>query len=290
MTWDITDQTIVVTGANKGIGLATAKGLARNGARVVMVARDEGRGRAAREELLKEVPGGQASLVIGDLSTTTGIRTVAGAILRDHPDIKVLINNAGRYNDRRYTTEQGLELTFALNHIGYFLLTDLLKEQLINNAPARIISVASSAHRFSDLDLTDLNYEQRKYDPMRAYGNSKLANILWTRALVQRLSGTDVTANAYHPGVVATGFAMDAGNIMGLLVKLIRPFIRTPAKAARGLVYLASDPAMSGITGGYYVDRKPKATSAEAEDTDLQEGLWQATERIIAEVEAETST
>src|SRR5579875_3271625 len=249
-------RTCVVTGASSGIGRAACLALARLGASVVLVCRDRSRGDAALAQ----------------------VRDLA-ARLAGLPRIDVLVNNAGLVLGTRQVTADGLEHTFALNHLAPFLLTSLLRPRLVASAPARVVTVASTAHRGARLDLADLQLE-RRYLPMLAYANSKLANILFTRELARRLAGTGVTANCLHPGTVRTNFGRTGSPALRLGLAIAGPFLRSAESGARTLVYLASSTEVAGRSGGYYVSCRPRTPSRAARDDDLARRLW----RLSAEL------
>ena len=269
----------LVTGANSGIGKFTAIGLAESGAKVVMVCRDEERGRVAREEIVSETGNESIDLLIADLSSNRSIRQLAHTVLSRYERLHVLVNNAGVYAGSRTLTEDGLETTFALNHLGYFLLTNLLLDLLKSSAPARIVNVASGAHRGSRIEFDDLMGE-RSYKGFRAYGQSKLANIMFTYDIARRLEGTNVTANCMHPGVVATNFAHRDGGMVGFLIKTFGFLMRRPAKGAETAVYLASSAEVDGVTGLYFIDKKEVRSSAVSYDESTARRLWQVSEEL----------
>jgi retinol dehydrogenase 12 len=266
-------QVCVVTGASSGIGQAASVALARLGATVVLVCRDRARGQAALAQIGAAAAGDEPSLELADLSSMEQVRDLAARLGR-LPKIDVLVNNAGLVVYQRKLTADGLEHTFALNHLAPFLLTSLLLGKLTASAPARVVNVASAAHRGARLNLDDLQLE-RRYSPMLAYANSKLANILFTRELARRLDGTGVTANCLHPGTVRTRFGQTGSAWLRLGLAVGGPFLRSPAAGAGTLVYLASSPKVSGQTGGYYVSRRRREPSAAARDDDTARRLWE---------------
>ncbi|ACY14618.1 SDR family oxidoreductase [Haliangium ochraceum] len=274
----------VVTGASSGIGLATAEGLAGLGADVVIVARDAVRGEAALGSVSEAGPG-TATLHLADLSVQSEVRRLAAELLDAYPRIDVLVNNAGGLFERRTSTPDGLELTFALNHLAYFLLTELLRERLVASAPARIINVSSMAHRLGKLDWDDLQSE-RRYRPFFVYANSKLANILFTRELARRLQGTGVTANAMHPGAVASRFGENGGALMRMSYRAGKLFMRTPEHGADTVVWLASAPEIEGVSGSYFDSRKRCSPSRRARDREAAARLWRESERLVAASES----
>jgi retinol dehydrogenase 12 len=272
-------KTCVVTGASSGIGQAAAVALARLGSTVVLVCRDRARGEAALAEVRSASSGtAQPVLELADLSSQDQVRDVAGR-LSALDRIDVLINNAGLILGERRVTADGLEYTFAVNHLAPFLLTTMLLGKLQDSAPARVITVASAAHTRARLDLDDLQLEQG-YSAWRAYSNGKLANILFTRELARRLPGTGVTANCLHPGVVRSRFGNESGPLSRIGIMIGGPFMVSPAAGADTAVYLASSPDVAGDSGGYYVKRRPQQPSSAARDDETARKLWQASEEL----------
>jgi retinol dehydrogenase-12 len=267
----------VVTGATSGIGKATAAALARLGAQVVLVARDRGRGEATAAEVAA-AGASPPRLEIADLASMAQVRALAGR-LGALDRIDVLVNNAGLMAGQRRVTADGFDEVFAVNHLAPFLLTRLLLGQLTAAAPARVITVTSGAHAGARLDLDDPQLE-RGWDSWRAYANSKLANILFTRELARRLEGTGVTANCAHPGVVRTRFGREARLPMRAAVTLGRPFMLSPRRGADTIVYLATSPEVAGASGGYYVKRQRREPSAAARDDAAARRLWQLSEEL----------
>jgi NAD(P)-dependent dehydrogenase (short-subunit alcohol dehydrogenase family) len=263
----------VVTGATSGVGKAAAIALARRGAAMVLVGRDPARAAAALTDVRAASPTGAGELFLADLSSQRSIRELATEIRARYPALHVLVNNAGGIWDRRDVTVDGLERTFATNHLAYFLLTDLLLDALHAGAPARIVSVSSDAHFGATLDFDDLQGE-RRYDGWLAYKRSKLANILFTSALADRLAGSGVTANALHPGVVNTGIARKGSPLFRLGFRIAAPFMLTPARGAETIVYLASSPEVDGVSGGYFQKCRQKEPSAPARDPHARRRLW----------------
>jgi NAD(P)-dependent dehydrogenase (short-subunit alcohol dehydrogenase family) len=274
-------KTIVATGATSGIGEVAALKLAGMGARVVIIARDEGRAKATMRKLESAAPGLGHRAHLADLSSMAEARRVGAAIAGSEPRIDVLINNAGAMFAERRVTPEGLELTFALNHMAYFVLTQALRERLAASAPARIVSTASNAHSGASLDFDDLQ-SAKGYSGFKVYGRSKLANILFTRELARRLAGTGVTTNCLHPGFVATRFGDSAGGWTSLLIPLLKTFALSPEKGADTIVYLASSPEVDKETGEYFVKRKVASPSAAARDDAAAKRLWAATEALAA--------
>jgi NAD(P)-dependent dehydrogenase (short-subunit alcohol dehydrogenase family) len=277
-------KTVVVTGANSGVGKATAEALAKAGATTVMTARSRERGERALADLRASTGSDLIELVVFDLGDLSSVAEGAGEILDRCPRIDVLVNNAGLVLSRRSETKDGYESTFAINHLGPFYLTRLLTDRLVASAPARVVNVASVAHRGArrGLDFDDLQ-TTKHYAAMKAYSRSKLANILFTNELAERLEPFGVTANSDHPGTVASGFAQDndAEGFLSFGLKLIKPFILTPEKGARTSVYLASSPEVSGVTGRYFVKCRPRHTSEAAQDPAAAQLLWSISEQLI---------
>jgi len=263
----------VITGANTGIGKAAAAALAALGARIVMVCRDRARGERALEEIAaaaaKGGRGGSAELSIADLSSQSDVRSIAAAILAAHPRIDVLVNNAGVALAHRELTVDGIERTFAVNYLAYFMLANLLLPGLRAAGSARIVNVSSGAHRRGRLEFDNLQGE-RSYRNIRMYSESKLEDLMFTYALARRLAGSGVTVNALHPGVVATEIWREVP-ILGLLSRWL---MISPEKGARTTVYLAASPDVEGVTGQYFDKCRPAGTIALSRDVALQERLW----------------
>jgi NAD(P)-dependent dehydrogenase (short-subunit alcohol dehydrogenase family) len=275
MTNELRDRTVLVTGASAGIGRATALQLADMGAHVLLASRNRERGEAARAAIAERVPGAATDLLVADLASLDGVRSLADQTLTASDRLDVLVNNAGVFTRSREVTPDGLETQFAVNHLAPFLLTHLLRERLVRSAPARVITVSSEAHKRGSIDFEDLQGEQR-YSGLKAYAQSKLANLLFNRELARRLGGTGVTSNALHPGVVATNLLFSG---FGPL-RLLRPFLRTPEQAARSTICLAAAPALERLTGLYFIDCEPARPSADARDDAAARRLW----RISAQV------
>jgi len=264
----------IVTGASSGIGKATALELARRGATVTLVCRNSGRAEAARNEIRTATGNKAVEVLLADLSSQAEIRRLAQELLDRYPQIHVLINNAGVLNRKRTTTVDGIETVFAVNHLAYFLLTHLLLERLTISESARVINVASDAHRWGNLDFTDLQ-NARRYRALRVYGQSKLCNILFTRELARRIMGTKVTVNCLHPGGVATGLGWNNGWWAVLIAKALQPFFRTPEQGADTAVYLATSPAAAAVSGKYFYNRREIQPSPAAQDDEAAKRLWQ---------------
>jgi retinol dehydrogenase 12 len=264
---------VVITGASSGIGRAAAIELAKQGATVVPVGRDAGRTASIARKV-------GAEPIDGDFSSLGEVRALAGLLLERHERIDVLVNNAGLVAGRRRLTPDGLELTMAVNHFAPFLLTNLLLERLKASAPARVVTTASEAHRGGLLDVADLNGE-RRWSAWSAYGTSKLANILFTRALARRLDGSGVVANCLHPGVIRTGLARGAPLPIRVGWRMASVFFGSPRKGASTLVHLASAPEAAEVSGGYFSDSRPATPSVQAQDDELGEQLWIESERLV---------
>ena len=272
-------KTCVVTGANSGIGLEIARALAANGARVLMVARDAVRGEAARVEVAESTGNDSVELLLCDLSSQRQVRKLADEILDRCGELHVLVNNAGLTLGERKLTEDGIETTFAVNHLAPFLLTELLLERLVASAPARVVTVASDAHRGSKIDFDDPSGEL-KFSSWGAYGQSKLANILFTSELAQRLEETGVTATCLHPGVVRTGFGRQGPAFIRFFFKAVSLFLLTPERGADTAIWLASSPEVDGTSGGYYEKRRIATPSRAARDPESARRLWRLSERL----------
>jgi len=283
---DMTGKTVVITGGNSGIGLETAVGLAKAGARTVITARDRARGEAALADIRTRSERDDVDLVVFDLGSIASIREGAAAILERCDRIDVLVNNAGLVLSQRRETEDGFEATLGINHLGHFVLTELLLDRIKNSAPARIVNVASTAHKGArkGLDFDDLQ-STRSYGGMQVYSKSKLANIYFTTELARRLEGTGVTVNCLHPGTVATGYARDgdASGVLAFGIKVIKPFILTAAQGARTSIYLASSPEVAGVTGRYFVKCRAHKPSAAARDDGAARRLWEQSEQLVAQ-------
>lgn len=269
----MTGKTVLVTGATSGIGAVTARALAERGATVVLVGRDHERCTATARRIQQETKTSSIEFLVGDMSSQRDIRRLADEFRARHDRLDVLVNNAGAMFWRREETIDGLERTFALNHLGYFLLTNLLLDPLKASAPARVVSVASEAHRGAQIDFDDLQ-AKRSYNATRAYGQSKLANVLFTYELARRLSGTGVTANALHPGFVASNFAKNNGGIVALAMSVLHRFAISPERGAQTSIYLATSPEVEGVTGKYFNNQKAVPSSKESYDDAVAKRLW----------------
>jgi NAD(P)-dependent dehydrogenase (short-subunit alcohol dehydrogenase family) len=267
-------KTVVVTGGTSGIGELAAVTLAKLGARIVLVARDNSRGDATLARLRRSAPDIAHSVHFADLLRLAEMKRVAAEIADREPRIDVLINNAGALFATRRLTEDGLERTFALNHMAYFVITAGLRERLVASGAARIINTASAAHQGATLDFDDLQ-SAKSFGARKAYGQSKLCNILFTRELGRRLQGTRVTANCLHPGFVATRFGDQSGGLMSPLIRLAKFFAISPAKGAETIIHLASSPDVAEATGQYFYKSAPTTPSSAAQDDRSALLLWQ---------------
>jgi NAD(P)-dependent dehydrogenase (short-subunit alcohol dehydrogenase family) len=275
---DMTGRLCVITGANRGIGRATAEGLARLGATLVLVCRRKEDGEAVAREIAGEAPVA-TDVVAADLSSQVSIRQAAEYIRSRYSSLHVLINNAGVIPPQREVTVDGLETQFAVNHLAYFLLTNLLLPQLKAGTPSRIINVSSGAHTHASIDFDDLQ-AQRSYQPRLVYSRSKLANILYTYELSRRLAGTGVTSNCLNPGVVATRMLADYMGVPLARHALARTFGATPEEGAETGIYLASSPEVESVTGKYFEHKRPTASSRESNDEAVARRLWEVSERL----------
>jgi len=273
-------KVVVISGGTSGIGEVAAERLAGLGARLVLVARDRARGEATLARLRARGPGVAHVAHYADLSLIADTKRVAAEIAAAEPRIDVLINNAGAMFGRRQVTADGLELTFATNHMSYFLLTHGLRERLLASAPARVVNTSSSAHRRADLDFDDLQ-SARGYRGFMAYSRSKLCNILYTRELARRSAGTGVTANCLHPGFVATRFGDASGGLFSYVVRASKQvFAISSEKGAETLVYLASSPEVATISGGYFYQCQLATPTRAAQDDAAARRLWAETARL----------
>jgi NAD(P)-dependent dehydrogenase (short-subunit alcohol dehydrogenase family) len=272
----------MVTGANSGIGKATALALAQMGATVVMVCRNRARGEEARSEITTKSRNNAVDLLQADLSSQQSIRQLVENFQQNYTHLHVLINKAGAaFPGRRRETVDGLEITFAVNYLAPFLLTNLLLDVLKASAPARIVNVSSDAQASGYIQMDNLQAE-KLYRPMRTYPQAKLAVVLFTYELACRLQGTGVTANCLHPGFVATNFAQsDVRPAVRLLVKLIGSFGTSPQKGAKTSIYLASSPEVESVTGKYFVKSIPKRSAAISYDESLQRQLWEQSAKLV---------
>src|SRR5437870_3279853 len=273
-------RTVLVTGGTGGIGRGTALGMAMMGAHLAITGRDRGRTEGAAREI-RAAGGGLVDVFVADLSSQSEVRRLADEVLQNLSRIDVLVNNVGGYWNTRHVTADGLERTFALNHLAPFLLTNLLLDRLKQSAPARVVTVSSHVQAMGRINFDDLQGE-RSYSAARAYKQSKLANVLFTYELARRLQGTSVTANALHPGVVRTSFgAEDPGLIQRLFTPLMGLFLKTPAQGAATSIYLASAADLEPVTGRYFVNCKPKRSADRSYDEPAAAQLWRVSADLV---------
>jgi NAD(P)-dependent dehydrogenase (short-subunit alcohol dehydrogenase family) len=268
----------LVTGGTSGIGKATAMALSAMGADVVVVGRDRERGERAAAEIRAQT-GGRVDLALADLSSQAEVRALAEEFKRRYDRLDVLVNNAGLVQSTRTETVDGLESTFAINHLAPFLLTNLLLDMLKGSAPSRVVTVSSEAERWGNIDFDDLQ-SKKKYRGFPVYGMTKLANIMFTYELAERLKGTGVTATCMHPGAVNTRFGTNNRGPMTILFRAFKPFMRTPEQGADTVIWLAASPDVEGASGRYYSDRKPLEPKKIANDPAARRRLWEESERL----------
>jgi NAD(P)-dependent dehydrogenase (short-subunit alcohol dehydrogenase family) len=288
---DMRGKVVVITGATSGIGQAATEKLAKRGARIVQIARDRERGNAARKKLQENGPEVTQTIYYADLSRISEMKRVSAEIAASESRVDVLINNAGAIFGARQLTEDGLELTFALNHLAYFVLTYGLRERLVASAPARVVNTASDSHEAVNFDPHDLQSVKayrwtlpvwlRYGGPgFTVYGRSKLCNILFTRELSRRLHGTGVPANCWHPGFAATNLGAQAGGLMGFGIGVAKRFARSPPESSKTLVYLASSPQIAGVTGEYFHNQHTVQPSKVAQHDAAGKLLWLESSRL----------
>lgn len=275
------DKTVLVTGATNGIGKATAIALARMGAQVVLVGRSRPKIEATASEIYKRTGNNSLDMLLADLAVMSDIQRLAEEFQSRYSRLDVLVNNVGGIFTQRQLTSDGYEMTFALNHLSYFLLTHLLLDTLKASTPARIVNVASDAHRFGPLNFDDLENENSySIGGFRAYGQSKLMNVLFTYELARRLEGTGVTVNALHPGSVATGFGQNNTGVVKFMIRAFQRFSLTPEEGAETVVYLASSPEVAGISGKYWDRCKPVMSSTDSYNEATAQHLWWISEAM----------
>lgn len=274
-------KVVLITGGTGGIGKATAIGLAALGARVAITGRDLRRAEAAAVDIRGATGNPDVDAFGADLSSQAEVRRLVAEVLAAYPRLDVLVNNVGGFWATRHVTADGLEHTFAVNHLAGFLLTNLLLDRLKASAPARVVTVSSGAQSMGKIDFEDLQGE-RKYSGEQAYNQSKLATVMFTYELARRLEGTGVTATALHPGVVRTGFgAEDPSPIFKIVVPFVRPFMKTPEKGAATSIYLASSPKVEGVTGIYFAKGRPQTSNKVSYDKDAATRLWHVSAGLV---------
>jgi retinol dehydrogenase-14 len=277
---DMGEKVCLITGATSGIGRATAMGLANMGASVVMVGRNRGRGEAVMDEIKEKSGNDSVALMLADLSSQEEIRRLAHEFEEVNPRLDVLINNAGLFRSERITTADGLETTFAVNHLAYFLLTNLLLDVLEASAPSRIVNVSSGDHSNGTIDFDDLQGE-KDYKGAKAYSQSKLANVLFTYELASRLEGTGVAVNCLHPGAgVRTNFGSGVSGVFGVMVRALRPLMLSPEKGAETSIYLASSPEVESVSGRYFVKKAEAHSSDVSHDERIARRLWEVSAEL----------
>jgi retinol dehydrogenase 14 len=271
--------TVLITGGTSGIGNATAVAMAAMGANVAIVGRNQERGEAAVEEIKAQSHNESVELMLADLSVQAEVRRLAEEFLERYDRLDVLVNNAGLVQSKRTETPDGIETTLAINHLAPFLLTNLLLGCLEQSAPSRVITVSSEAQRWGTMDFEDMQ-SRRKYRGFPVYGMTKLANIMFTYELAERLDGTDVSANCLHPGSVGTNFGQNNRDAMALFFRTFKPFMRSPEQGADTLIWLASSPEVDGVSGKYFSDRKEIEAKKVAYDPAARRRLWEISEEL----------
>lgn len=281
ITQSMAGKFVVVTGGTGGIGHAAAVGLAAFGARVGITGRERRRGEEAAASITRESGNPNVDVFVADMSSQTAVRRLASEVIASYPRLDVLVNNVGGFWAHRHVTADGLEHTFAINHLAPFLFTNLLLERLITSAPSRVVTVSSGAHSLGRIDFDDLMGGQ-DYSGERAYNQSKLANVMFTYELARRLEGTGVTATALHPGMTNTSFGSeDPSRKMAPIVSVVRPFMRSPNRGADTAVYLASSPEVEGVTGRYYANRTAKKSEESSYNAATTAQLWRVSAELV---------
>lgn len=276
---DLTGKVCLVTGATSGIGKETALELACMGAKVIITARNDQKARIAVEKIIRKSGNSQVEGLVADFSVQDQIRSLAGEFIRRFDFLDTLVNNAGAFFMRRKLSADGIEMTFAVNHLAAFLLTNLLLESLMASRPSRIINVASGSHKDAVIEFSDLGGENG-YSSMRAYGQSKLANVMFTYELARRLEGSGVTANAVHPGFVATNMGANNGPLVKIFLPLTRLFAISPEEGAQTIVYLASSPDVERISGEYFYKMRSVSSSPTSYDVEQAQRLWEISAKM----------
>ncbi|MHB8585027.1 MAG: SDR family oxidoreductase [Thermoplasmatota archaeon] len=279
MTDGLAGRIAIVTGSTSGIGYETARGLAEMGATVIVASRDEAKCEAAAAAIRRGLPGAQVEPLRLDLADSGSIATFVRTFTQTHAALHLLVNNAGIYTSKRTVTPDGLEVTFATNHFGPFLLTRLLLPSLKRGHPSRIVNVSSEAHRGAQMDFSDLQ-SARRFRGRDAYARSKLANLLFTYELARRIDPQEITANALHPGVVRTQWARQGQGVVQLGVRILSPFMISPKDGAATSLFLASSPRVDGVTGGYWIRSRQRSSSSPSRNEESQRRLWDESERL----------
>jgi len=279
MNENLENKVCLITGATNGIGEEAAKELNKMGAEIVFVARNEGKGEQLKAEL-KEATGKEPTMILANLSSQAEVKSAAEKFLSMEKPLNILLNNAGIMNRERSITEDGLEEVFSVNHLAYFTFTLMLIDKLKNTEGSRVVNVASGAHQFvKEMNFEDLQSE-KVFKPMQVYGQSKLANILFTKSLANKLADHGVTVNCLHPGFVSTGIGSNNKGIWNILMSLARPFARKTDKGAETSVYLCSSPEVKDISGEYFVDCKIEKVSDAAKSSDQADKLWKISSEL----------
>jgi NAD(P)-dependent dehydrogenase (short-subunit alcohol dehydrogenase family) len=280
MNRDIANKVVIITGATDGMGLETARELARHNPRLVLVGRNAEKGLRVVDSLKKESGNKDIEFFAADLSSQADIRDFVKKFKARYARLDILINNAGAYFPKKLISADGLEMTFALNHLGYFLLTNLLLDYLTKSAPSRVISVSSMAHSNARFDIDNLNSDD-KYSPWNAYATSKLENLYFTYELADRLKGSGVTVNAVHPGLVNSQFGKQGGGLFLVIFRLMQKFSgKTPANGAKTSIYLALSNEVEGVSGAYFADEKRSESSKKSHDKVISKKLWDVSESL----------
>ena len=269
----------MVTGATAGIGIVTAKALAQQGATVIVAGRNKEKSVSTVDQIRKETGNHDVEYILADLSVQKEVRKLSDDFKSKFKRLDILVNNAGAVFDKRFETADGLEMTFALNHLSYFLLTDLLLDTIKASVPSRIINVSSDAHKGAKINFDDIQ-GKKKYGVMCAYGQSKLANILFTYELARKLEGSGVTSNALHPGFVASSFGSNMSGAFRLILRFLQLFAMSSENGAETSIYLATSPNVANINGKYFVKKKEVRTSVESYDKNVGEKLWEVSEEL----------
>lgn len=278
---NMTGKNVLITGANSGIGKETAKALAQMGAHIIMLCRSQARGEAARSEIIQDSGSSSIDLLIADLSLQSEVRRIAAEIRERYDRLDVLNNNAGAFFNDYQETEDGIERTFALNHLAYFLLTEELLDLLKATPGARIVNVSSGAHYPGHIHFEDVNLKG-EFSGMKAYGQSKLANVLHANELDRRLTAADdITVNSLHPGFVGTNFGKNNGGFFKVIMALLRPFAKSEEKGAETSIYLCASPDVADVSGKYFDNKQVKSPSEEAQDPQVAQRLWELSEELV---------